>query len=87
MVAVSYLVHYDSLLQNTTDIITKYHSYFITKCNKSLPENAAGPLLQNATVLLENATILLQSAPVVTRSVGTIIKARRCKRENAVKSL
>ena len=29
---VLYLVHYDSLLQNVTDIITKYDSYFITKC-------------------------------------------------------
>ena len=26
------LIHYDSLLQNATDIITKYDNYFITKC-------------------------------------------------------
>ena len=31
-VTVSYLIHYDSLLQNATDIITKCDSYFITKC-------------------------------------------------------
>ena len=31
-VTVSYLIHYDSLLQNVTDIITKCNSYFITKC-------------------------------------------------------
>ena len=35
-VTVSYLMHYDSLLQNATDIITKCDSYFITKCNRSL---------------------------------------------------
>ena len=32
VVVVSYLVHYDTLLQNATDIITKYDSFFITKC-------------------------------------------------------
>ena len=30
-VSVSYLIPYDSLLQNTTDVITKCDSYFITK--------------------------------------------------------
>ena len=28
MLTVSYLVHYDTLLQNATDIITKYVSYY-----------------------------------------------------------
>ena len=31
-VTVSYLIQYDSLLQNSTDIVTKCISYFITKC-------------------------------------------------------
>ena len=35
-VTVSYLIHYDSLLQNATDIITKRDIYFITKSDKSL---------------------------------------------------
>ena len=39
--AVSFLVHYDNLLQNATEIIAKYDSYFITKCGEGL-------LLQNA---------------------------------------
>ena len=39
-VTVSYLIYYDSLLQNTTDIITKCDSYFITKCDRSLLQNA-----------------------------------------------
>ena len=43
-VTVSYLIHYDSLLQNMTDIFTKCKSYFITKCDRSL--------LQNATVII-----------------------------------
>ena len=50
-VTVSYLIHYHSLLQNATDIITKYDSYFITKCDRSLLQNASGLLLQNATVI------------------------------------
>ena len=31
--AVSYLLHYDTLLQNARDVITKCGRYFITKCN------------------------------------------------------
>ena len=31
-VMVSYLIRYDSLLHNATDVITKRDSYFITKC-------------------------------------------------------
>ena len=50
MVMVSYLVHCDTLLQNATDIIITCKSYFITKCDKSLSQNASGFLLQNATV-------------------------------------
>ena len=57
-VTVSYLSRYDSLLQNMTAAITKYNSYFITKCDRSLLQNASGFLLQNATVLLQNATVI-----------------------------
>ena len=39
VVAVSYLVHYDTLLQNATNIITKCDGYFIAKCDKSLLQN------------------------------------------------
>ena len=50
-VTVSYLICYDSLLQNATDVITKCDSYFITKCDRSLLQNASGFLLQNVTVI------------------------------------
>ena len=52
------MIHYDTVLQNDiiTDIITKWESYFITKCNKSLLQNASDFLVQNATVLLQNVT-------------------------------
>ena len=33
---VSYLVYYNILLQNPTNIIRKYDSYFITKCDKKI---------------------------------------------------
>ena len=49
---VSYLVHYDTLLQNVAHIITKCDGYFITKCDKSLLRNASDFLLQNATVIV-----------------------------------
>ena len=66
-VTVLYLIRYNSLLQNATDIITKSDSYFITKCDKNLSQNVSGFLLQNATVLLQIATILLQIATVITK--------------------
>ena len=50
-VMVSYLICYNSLLQNAIDNITKCDSSFITKCDRSLLENASGFLLQNATVI------------------------------------
>ena len=52
MVVDSYLVHYDgTLLQIATDIISKCDSYFITKYDKSLLQNASVFLLQNVTVI------------------------------------
>ena len=57
-VTVSYLIRYDSLLQNTTDLITKCGNYFITKYDRNLLQNALGFLLQSATVLLQNATVI-----------------------------
>ena len=58
-VTVSYLIRYDSLLQNATDIIAKCDSYFITKCGRSLLQDASSFLLQNATVLLQNETVII----------------------------
>ena len=57
---VSYLVHFNSLLQNVTDIIAKWDRYFITKCDKSLLQNALVFLLQNTTVLLQMRRFLNQ---------------------------
>ena len=50
-VTVSYLIHHGSLLQNATDGITKCGSYFITKCDRSLLQNASGFLLQISTII------------------------------------
>ena len=36
------MIRYGSLLQNVTDIITKCDSYFVTKCESSLLQNAPG---------------------------------------------
>ena len=57
-VTVPNLIHYDSLLQHATDIITKCDSYFVTKYDRSLLQNASGFLLQNATILLQNVTVI-----------------------------
>ena len=48
-VVVSYLIRYDSLLQNATDIITKCDSKFITKCENFVKKMRH--LLQNSTFI------------------------------------
>ena len=48
---VSYLINYDSLLQNATDIITKCENFFFTKCDRCVLQNASDVLLQNAPVI------------------------------------
>ena len=48
VVTVSYLVHYDTLLQIRPKSLEKVT---VTKCEKSLLENTLGLLLQNATVI------------------------------------
>ena len=58
MVMILYLVCYDTLLQNATDIITKCDSYFITKCGKSLLLHVSELFLRNMTVLLQNVTVI-----------------------------
>ena len=54
-VTVSYLIHFDSLLQNATDNITKCDSYFIKKC-----ENYKN-VLQNATVITNCDNFIIRS--------------------------
>ena len=44
VLTVLYLVHYDTFLQNETDVITK--------CDKVLLQNGSDFLFQNATVLI-----------------------------------
>ena len=63
----SYLIHYHTLLQNATDIIRKCDSYFITKCDRSLLQNALSYLLQKATVLLRNGTVITKCDGFITK--------------------
>ena len=58
-VTVSYLIRCNSLLQIVTDVITKCDSYFITKCDRSL--------LQNAAFLLQNATVIRKCSDFITK--------------------
>ena len=72
-VTVSDLIRYHKLLQNVTDVITKYDNYFITKRDRSLLQNVSGYLLQNVTVLLQSATVITKyddfiiNATVITK--------------------
>ena len=63
----SYLVHYDTLLQNAADIITKCEISFITKCDNSLSQNASDFLLHNAIVLLQIATVMIKCVHFITK--------------------
>ena len=47
MVLVFHLVHFDSLLQNATDIVTKCDSNLIAKCEKQLLQNVTDYFLPN----------------------------------------
>ena len=42
LIVVSYLLHDETVLQNSTNIITKCDSYFITKCDKHLLQYTSG---------------------------------------------
>ena len=61
------MIHYETLLQNATDIITKCDNYFITKCDRVFQQNVSGFLLQNATVILQNATIITNCDDFITK--------------------
>ena len=80
-VTVSYLIRYDSLLQNVTDVITKCDSYFITNYGRSLLQNASGFLLQNGTVLLQNAIVITKCDDFMTKSDVYYILRQYSKRE------
>ena len=69
-VTVPNLICYNSLLQYATDVNTKCDSYFITKYDKSLLQNAWVFLLQNATVLLQNATVITNCDNFITICYG-----------------
>ena len=58
MVMFSYLVYYNTLLQNGTDFIIKCNTHFITKCDKSS--------LQNSSILLQNMTFSIKCAGAAT---------------------
>ena len=67
MATVLYLVHHDTLLQNATDIIIKYDSYFITNYDKSLLQNAP-------KFFITKCDIFLQNTQVITKCVNLISK-------------
>ena len=64
---VPYLINYDTLLQNATDIITKCEIYFITKCDINLLQNASDFLLQNTIALLKNTTVITNCESFITK--------------------
>ena len=61
------MIHYETLLENVTDIITKCDNYFITKCDRIFQQNVSGFLLQNATVILQNAAIITNCDNFITK--------------------
>ena len=52
--------------------------HIITKCDKSLLQNASGYLLKNATVLLQNATVITNCNNFITKC-DVFYKLRQCK--------
>ena len=70
MVLISYLVHYDTLLQNETFIVSKCVTYFIKNWDKTLLQNRSDFLLQNAIVLLQ----YVQYVTVIIKYINFITK-------------
>ena len=66
MLVASYFIHYDTLLHNKTDIITKWH-FLSEKYDQSLLQNASGFLLKYATVLLQNTTGITKRDDFITK--------------------
>ena len=54
-------------ITTATDIIIKCDSYFVTKCDRSLLQNALEFLLQNVTTLLQNATGITNCGDFITK--------------------
>ena len=85
MVTVSYLIPYQYLLQNVTDI-TKCDIYCITKCDHRLLQNVSSVLLQNELVLLQNATAITKYDDII-RKWDTYYKIRRLLQNASVHNL
>ena len=62
------MVHYDTFLQNETNVLTK--------CDKVLLQNGSDFLFQNATVLIQNASVIKKYFGFIRKCVNSC-KMRR----------
>ena len=69
LIVFSYIVHYDTLLQNTTDIFIKYDSYIIKKCNKKNYYKMCQVFYDKMRQI--KCDDLLENATLITKCVGT----------------
>ena len=76
MITVSYLVHYDTILQNTTDFIAKCNSNFITKCDEGLLQ------MQQFCYKIRK---LFQNSMFITKCVGTVFNITNETKSNETK--
>ena len=58
MATFSYLVHYDTLLQNAENVFRKCDSHFITKLDKSLLQKASDIFLKMRLFFYQMAQLL-----------------------------
>ena len=72
------MILYDKMRQMLLQTAT---AIFITKCDKSLLQNASGCLLQNATVLLQIAESYCKLRRLLQKCVSTGIKELVVKQE------
>ena len=85
MIEVSYFVHYDTLLQNARDIITKCDGYFIPKCVRFFITKCDG-LISNWERYDKTRRFyfkmwqLLQNVPFITKCVGKMINSSGCNK-------
>ena len=72
VLTVSYLIRYNSLLQNAIDIITKCDSYFIIKCDRIVLQDTSGVFYYKIRQFYYKMRHLLQNATLVTNCDSTV---------------
>ena len=83
VVLILHLIHSDTPWQNAADIITQCDSYFKTKFDRSLLQNASGNLLQMQHFFLQIVAVITKCVNFITKC-GSFYKSRHLSQNVSV---